>query len=109
VVEHSSVDVKFVFVDEHARREVYLGYVASAKRLAGAEFARATEACVVKLSSNNGEIDRLRIQKIQRVGLELVFDVVDEASRADQVQRRGPVQTNPQQPIKTGKMIHMGM
>src|SRR5262249_51445531 len=57
VVEHSAVDVKVVFVDEHAWRQVYLGHVASAKRLAGVEFAHSIEAYTVEFTSNNDEID----------------------------------------------------
>jgi len=34
---------------------------------------------------------------------------VREPGRAYQVQRRGPVQTNPQQPIEAGEMVHVGV
>ena len=38
-----------------------------------------------------------------------MFDPVSEFSRPDEVQRRRPMQTDPQEPIETGKMIHMSM
>jgi hypothetical protein len=38
-----------------------------------------------------------------------VFHMVGESGRSDQVQRRGPMQTNPEQPIEAGKMIHVGV
>ncbi len=38
-----------------------------------------------------------------------MFDTVGEPARADQVQRRCPMQTNPEQPIEAGKMVHVGM
>jgi hypothetical protein len=52
---------------------------------------------------------RLRPRRFQRVGLKLVFHMVGESGRSDQVQRRGPMQTNPEQPIEAGKMIHVGV
>src|SRR4029434_466276 len=62
-----------------------------------------------ELSGNNAEIDRLCIQKIYRVSPELMFDPVGEPGWADQVQRRCPMQTTPEQPIEAGKMVHMRM
>ena len=35
--------------------------------------------------------------------------LVGEPGWADQVQRRCPMQTNPQQSIEAGKMVHVGM
>jgi hypothetical protein len=38
-----------------------------------------------------------------------VFNMVGEPGWADQVQRRCPMQTNPEQSIEAGKMVHVGM
>jgi hypothetical protein len=38
-----------------------------------------------------------------------VFDMVGEPGWADQVQRRSSMQTNSEQPIEAGKVVHVGM
>ena len=38
-----------------------------------------------------------------------MFDTVGEPGRADQVQRRSSMQTNPEQPIEARKVVHVGM
>jgi hypothetical protein len=38
-----------------------------------------------------------------------VFDTIGKACWADQVQRRCPMQANPEQPIEAGEMVHVGM
>jgi hypothetical protein len=64
-----------------------------AESLPCAEFAHSIETNAVEFSGNDGKINRLRIQKIQRVGSKLVFDMIDKFGRADQAQRSGPMQT----------------
>jgi hypothetical protein len=38
-----------------------------------------------------------------------VFDPVGEFSRTDEIQRRRRMQTDAEEPIETGKMIHVGV
>ena len=38
-----------------------------------------------------------------------MFDPVGEFSRTDEMQRRRPMQTDAQEPVETGKMIHVGV
>ena len=38
-----------------------------------------------------------------------MFDTVSEPGRADQVQRRCPMQTDPEQPIEASNMVHVRM
>ena len=38
-----------------------------------------------------------------------MFDTVSEPGWADQAQRYSSMETNPEQPIKAGKVVHVGM
>ena len=41
--------------------------------------------------------------------LELVVDAVAEAGRTDEMKRHRPMQTDAEEPIEAGKMIHVGV
>ena len=41
--------------------------------------------------------------------LELVVDAVAEADRTDEMKRHRPMQTDAEEPIEAGKMIHVGV
>src|SRR5262245_21246919 len=109
MVKHGALYPKLLFIEEQARRQAYRWHFAPAEGFAGAEFADSIEACAAELSGHNDKIDGPCIQKIERVSSDLVFDTVGEPRWADQVQRRCPMQANPEQPIDAGKMVHLGM
>jgi hypothetical protein len=55
------------------------------------------------------EIRRTFVEKIQCICLELVVDAVAEAGRTDEMKRHRPTQTDAEEPIEAGKMIHVGV
>ena len=49
------------------------------------------------------------VKKIQCICLELVVDAIAEADGADELKRQSPMQTDAEEPIEAGKMIHVGV
>ena len=49
------------------------------------------------------------VKKIQCICLELVVDAIAKADRPDEMKRQRPMQTDAEEPIEAGKMIHMSV
>jgi hypothetical protein len=109
MIKYNALDPKLVLVQEHSWREPLWPHFAPAEGFLGAEFANAVESLAVELSGGNNKIDRMFAKKVQRVGLELVLDTVGEAGRTDEMKRHSPVQTDAQDSVKTGKVIHVSV
>jgi len=67
------------------------------------------EFLAVELCGSNNKIDWMFTEKIQRVRLELVLDTVGEAGRTDEMKRPSPIQTDAQEPVEAGKVIHVSV
>jgi hypothetical protein len=63
----------------------------------------------VEFASSDEKIERMLLKQIQRIGPKLVLDTVGKSRRTDEVQRHGPMQTNAQDPVEAGEMIHVSM
>jgi hypothetical protein len=55
------------------------------------------------------EIARMFVKKIQCICFELVVDAVTETDGTDEMKRQCPMQTDAEEPIEAGKMMHVGL
>jgi hypothetical protein len=109
MIEHDPRDAKLVFVQERSGWQPGRRHFALAEAFPCAKFAHAVEPVAVELRGRDDEIGRMFVEKIQCICLQLVVDPVAERGRTDEMKRHRPMQTDAQEPIEAGKMIHVGV
>ena len=67
------------------------------------------ESLAVELCNGNNEVDWMFAEKVQCVGLELVFDTISKSGRTSEMKRHGPKQADAQKSVEAGKVIHVSV
>src|SRR4051812_10497509 len=109
MIEHRALDAKLLVVEQHSGRQAHGIHFASREGFARVKLAHAAESIAVELRGNNEKVGRMLAEQVQGVALELVLYPVNEAVRTDNVQRHRPIETDTQEPVEAGEMVHMGV
>src|SRR5207244_2470415 len=109
VVEHSACDLKFGFVEHDSGYGLIGWQLAALESVAGAEQAFACETLSCEFGCRDNEVGRVFAHQVPGIRTKLVPDSFGEAAGADQMKRLGSIETDAQQPIEAGEMVHVGM
>ena len=109
MIKHNALDPKLVIVQDRTGLNRGWRQVLPAEGFSCTEFAYAFYSRFHEFDSGDEEIERMLLKQIQRIGAKLVLDTVGEAGRTDEMQRHSPVQTDAQEPVEAGKVIHVSV
>src|SRR5713226_7762320 len=109
MVQHGTLDAKFLLVEQHAGRQRRDCELAPAEGFPGAEFAPAGDPIFADFRRGQHEIERVFPEQVPGIGPELVLDLVGEAVRTEETKRRISMQAYPQQPIEPREVVHVSV
>jgi hypothetical protein len=109
MIKYNALDPKLVLVQDRTGSKQGWRRLLAAEGFSCSEFAYAFYFRFLEFGSGDEEIEWMLLKEIQRIGPKLMLDTVGKAGRTDEMQRHSPIQTDAQEPVEAGKVIHVSV